>query len=76
MKFGKPALSLALALIASTASFAAEPVTTGLVLPMSGPFADCGKQIERGMRLHLAGFCMTPAAFDSVANLPDPGKQL
>ena len=54
MKIGKSVLSLALPLIASTASFAAEPVTIGLVLPMSGPFADCGKQIERGMRLYLA----------------------
>jgi branched-chain amino acid transport system substrate-binding protein len=54
MKIGKSVLSLALPLIASTASFAAEPVTIGLVMPMSGPFADCGKKIERGMRLYLA----------------------
>jgi branched-chain amino acid transport system substrate-binding protein len=54
MRIGKSVFSLALSLIDSTASFAAEPVTIGLVMPMSGPFADCGKQIERGMRLYLA----------------------
>jgi branched-chain amino acid transport system substrate-binding protein len=53
MKIAKSVISLALPLIASTASFAAEPVTIGLVMPMSGPFADCGKKIERGMRLYL-----------------------
>jgi branched-chain amino acid transport system substrate-binding protein len=39
--------------MAATASYAAEPLTIGVVLPMSGPFAECGKQIERGMRLYL-----------------------
>jgi branched-chain amino acid transport system substrate-binding protein len=33
---------------------AAEPLKIGLVLPMSGPFAQYGKQIERGARLYLA----------------------
>jgi branched-chain amino acid transport system substrate-binding protein len=33
---------------------AAEPLKIGLVLPMSGPFAAYGKQIERGIRLYLA----------------------
>ncbi len=32
---------------------AAEPVKIGLVLPMSGPFAGYGKQIEEGVRLYL-----------------------
>jgi branched-chain amino acid transport system substrate-binding protein len=33
---------------------AAEPLKIGLVLPMSGPFAAYGKQIEHGIRLYLA----------------------
>ena len=45
---------LALALGTAPAAFAAEPLKIGLVLPMSGPFADYGKQIERGIRLYLA----------------------
>jgi branched-chain amino acid transport system substrate-binding protein len=45
---------LALALGTTPAAFAAEPLKIGLVLPMSGPFADYGKQIEHGMRLYLA----------------------
>lgn len=33
---------------------AAEPVKIGLILPMSGPFASYGKQIEHGVKLYLA----------------------
>ena len=33
---------------------AADPLKIGLVLPMSGPFAAYGKQIEHGVRLYLA----------------------
>jgi len=32
---------------------AAEPLKIGMVLPMSGPFASYGKQIEHGARLYL-----------------------
>lgn len=32
---------------------AAEPLKIGLILPMSGPFAAYGKQIENGVRLYL-----------------------
>jgi len=31
----------------------AEPVKIGLILPMSGPFAGYGRQIENGVRLYL-----------------------
>ena len=31
-----------------------DPVKIGLVLPMSGPFAAYGKQIEHGVKLYLA----------------------
>lgn len=34
--------------------FSAEPLKVGMVLPMSGPFAGYGKQIEHGVRLYLA----------------------
>lgn len=46
------ALSLALGAISLSAT-AAEPLKIGLVLPMSGPFAAYGKQIENGARLYL-----------------------
>ena len=39
--------------LASTAIQAAEPLKIGMVLPMSGPFASYGKQIEHGARLYL-----------------------
>ena len=44
----------ALALGAVLPAVAADPVKIGLVLPMSGPFAAYGKQIEHGVRLYLA----------------------
>ena len=47
-------LALAAALGAPLAARAADPLKIGLVLPMSGPFAAYGKQIEHGIRLYLA----------------------
>ena len=47
-------IALALALGTAAPAFAADPLKIGLVLPMSGPFADYGKQIEHGIRLYLA----------------------
>lgn len=38
----------------TTQALAADPVRIGLVLPMSGPFAAYGKQIEHGVKLWLA----------------------
>ena len=46
--------ALALAAIFSSGAFAADPIKIGMVLPMSGPFAAYGKQIEHGVRLYLA----------------------
>ena len=43
-----------LALGAAFPALAADPVKIGLVLPMSGPFAAYGKQIEHGVKLYLA----------------------
>lgn len=47
------ALGLAFGTFAVAAQ-AAEPLKIGLVLPMSGPFAAYGKQIENGARLYIA----------------------
>ena len=44
----------ALLALGVTAAQAAEPLKIGMVLPMSGPFASYGKQIESGARLYLA----------------------
>ena len=47
-------MAIALAALASTSALAADPIKIGLVLPMSGPFAAYGKQIEHGVKLYLA----------------------
>ncbi len=54
MNFKKPLICAALVVLFSAAAGAAEPVKIGLVLPMSGPFAAYGKQIEHGVKLYLA----------------------
>jgi branched-chain amino acid transport system substrate-binding protein len=54
MKLKKPLIALALMATLSAATWAADPVKIGLVLPMSGPFASYGKQIEHGVKLYLA----------------------
>ncbi len=35
-------------------AFAADPLKVGLILPMSGPFASTGKQIEAAVKLYIA----------------------
>ena len=40
--------------VATFGVYAADPVKIGLVLPMTGPFAAYGKQIEHGVKLYLA----------------------
>ena len=54
MKFKLPLLGLTLSALMSAPAWAAEPVKIGLVLPMSGPFAGYGKQIEHGVKLYLS----------------------
>jgi branched-chain amino acid transport system substrate-binding protein len=49
-----PLVGLAFAAAFGVNAWAAEPVKIGLVLPMSGPFAAYGKQIEHGVKLYLA----------------------
>ena len=47
-------LALLMCGLLAPAAQAAEPVKIGLILPMSGPFASYGKQIEHGVKLYLA----------------------
>ena len=54
MKVLKTLAGLACGLAVAGAAFAADPVKIGLILPMSGPFAAYGKQIEHGVKLYLA----------------------
>jgi branched-chain amino acid transport system substrate-binding protein len=56
MALTKSLLSLSVALVASTLSasaLAAEALKIGMVLPLSGPYASYGQQIERGARVYL-----------------------
>ncbi len=48
------ALALAGALGLANCALAATPLRIGLEIPMSGPFADFGKQIDHGVQLYLA----------------------
>jgi len=50
----KQLIGVALAATFGLSAWAADPVKVGLVLPMSGPFAAYGKQIEHGVKLYLA----------------------
>ena len=47
-------IGVTLAASLSVSAWAADPVKIGLVLPMSGPFAAYGKQIEYGVKLYLS----------------------
>jgi branched-chain amino acid transport system substrate-binding protein len=50
----KSLIAATFALATSFAAQAADPIKIGLVLPMTGPFAAYGKQIEHGVKLYLA----------------------
>src|SRR5512141_1204059 len=54
MKLRQRLIGITLAAAFSAPAWAADPVKIGLVLPMSGPFAAYGKQIEHGVKLYLA----------------------
>jgi branched-chain amino acid transport system substrate-binding protein len=53
MSLKKQLIGITLAAVLGTPAWAADPVKIGLVLPMSGPFAAYGKQIEHGVKLYL-----------------------
>ena len=50
----KGALGLSLAAALGSAAFAQEAAKVGLILPMTGPFASTGKQIDAAVKLFLA----------------------
>lgn len=54
MSLNKQMVAMTLAAVLTGSAWAADPVKIGLVLPMSGPFAAYGKQIEHGVKLYLA----------------------
>src|SRR5512133_2847664 len=54
MKLRQRVIGITLAAAFSATAWAADPVKLGLGLPMSGPFAAYGKQIEHGVKLYLA----------------------
>jgi branched-chain amino acid transport system substrate-binding protein len=53
MTFTKHLLGFTIAAAFAGVSHAAPPLKIGLVLPMSGPFAAYGKQIEHGVKLYV-----------------------
>lgn len=64
-------------------AFAAEPVKVGLILPMSGPFASTGKQIDTAIRLYqqkngdsAAGRKVEILLKDDGGLMPDVTKRL
>ena len=54
------AAAAATALLPFTAR-AADPVKVGLILPLTGPFASTGRQVEAAVRLYLAKYGDTVA---------------
>lgn len=53
MKLIKVFTAAAFAMATALSAQAADPIKIGLVLPMTGPFAAYGKQIEHGVKLYL-----------------------
>ena len=47
-------LAVAATVALSTPALAADPLKIGLILPLTGPFASTGKQIEAACRLYMA----------------------
>lgn len=54
-------------------AFAADPFKVGLILPMSGPFASTGKQIEAAVKLYIAQNGATVAGRPVEIILKDDG---
>ena len=66
------ALALALAGLAAPA-WAEDPLKIGLVLPMTGPFASTGRQIDAAVKLYLAQYGSTVAGKKVEVILKDDG---
>lgn len=54
-------------------AFAAEPLRVGLIVPMSGPFASTGKQIEAAVKLYQQKYGETVAGRQVEIILKDDG---
>jgi branched-chain amino acid transport system substrate-binding protein len=52
-KFLQASAAVAAGALAAPRAFAADPVKVGLIIPLSGPFASTGRQIEAAVRLYL-----------------------
>jgi branched-chain amino acid transport system substrate-binding protein len=77
------AIALALGVAMSTTALAAGTVKVGLILPLSGPFADTGVQLERGVKLYIqqhgaevAGKKIELVVKDTGGPNPDVAKRL
>jgi len=73
---------LASALVASTSALAQEPIRVGMVVEMSGPFADIGRQIVNGARAYVkangdtvAGRKVELVIKDTTGMAPDIAKR-
>lgn len=70
-------------ILAGAPALAADPVKIGLILPMSGPFASTGKQIEAAVKLYqqvngdsVAGRKVEVIVKDDTGVAPDMTKRL
>src|SRR3954468_9515766 len=83
MKLATAIVSLAAALFASPAAFAADPVKIGVIAEFSGPFAAYGRQIRDGMKAYLkehgdtiAGRKIEIVERDTTGPAPEVAKRL
>lgn len=67
----KKLVALFVAMGVMISAHAAEVLKIGMVLPMSGPFADYGRQIENGARLYLSKYGDTVAGRKVVLIVKD-----
>lgn len=80
--FLRSAAAGAMALQTGISLAQARPFKVGLLLPMTGPFASTGKQIENGVRLYMSQFGDTVAGrkieiiLKDDTGLPDVTKRL
>ena len=65
--------SLALATLFAGSAFAQDSVKIGLILPMTGPQASTGKQIDAGVKLYMQQHGATVAGKKIEVILKDDG---
>ena len=83
LSLGGLSAGLAVAVLTGSGALAADPVKIGLILPMSGPFASTGKQIDAAVRLYqqvngdsVAGRRIEVIVKDDTGVAPDMTKRL